>query len=257
VVASHWQSTDKGTLCTQTCQLLGPPELNTGFAWICHSSPGATLCQCQWICLHVGGRCNFLPHCFRCSEICTTHQKLFTITVCKNWAVQNPDSQCLFVCFFSSQWNCTSSRIAILVLTRSMKSEGPLDITRSVLHQKWNILHDGRVKVYWIDSNCVPGPNWQLAAEHVHIYNRVCSPATIHTQYHLFTNAMKCRYPTYMACQNVSLMGEGITHPLFVAVDEVYLGPILSCSVFANGGAEIWHPYLLSSFCKNLFSFTV
>jgi hypothetical protein len=26
-----------------------------------------------------------------------------------------------------------------------------------------------------------------------------------------------------MACQNVSLMGEGITHPLFVAVDEVYI----------------------------------
>lgn len=95
------------------------------------------------------------------------------------------------------------------------------------------------VKVYWIDSNCVPGPNWRLAAEHVHIYNRVCSPATRHTQYHLFTNAIKCRYPSYMACQNVSLMGEGIMHPLFVAVDEVYifyLGPILSCSVLPMGG---------------------
>jgi hypothetical protein len=96
-----------------------------------------------------------------------------------------------------------------------------------------------RVKVYWIDSNCVPGPNWRLAAEHVHIYNRVCSPATIHTRYHLFTNAIKCKYPSYMACQNVSLMGEGIVHPLFVAVDEVYifyLGPIVSCSVLPRGG---------------------
>jgi hypothetical protein len=35
-------------------------------------------------------------------------------------------------------------------------------------------------------------------------------------------NAIKCRYPSYMACQNVSLMGEGIMHPLFVAVDEVH-----------------------------------
>jgi hypothetical protein len=41
-----------------------------------------------------------LPHCFRCSEICTTHQKLFTITVCKNWAVQNPavNLWCGFLC---------------------------------------------------------------------------------------------------------------------------------------------------------------
>lgn len=206
VVASHWQSTDKGTLCTQTCQLLGPPELNTGFAWICHSSPGANslsmsmnLLTCRWpvqffaALFQVLRDMYYTPktvhhHCVQelsCAKSCCTFMVRFFNAGFK-WFP-------MFVCFFSSQWNCTLSRIAILVLTRSMKSEGPLDITRSVLHQKWNILHDGRVKVYWIDSNCVPGPNWRLAAEHVHVYNRVCSPTTIHTRYHLFTNAIKCR----------------------------------------------------------------
>lgn len=171
--------------------------------------------------------------------------------VSASWTTWTQHWFCLNLSFLTSQWNCTSSRIAILVLTRSMKSEGPPDKTRSVLHQKWNILHDGRVKVYWIDSNCVPGPNWRLAAEHVHIYNRVCSPATIHTRYHLFTNAIKCRYPTYMACQNVSLMGEGITHPLFCSsgwsVHFFTWGPYYLAVSFANGGGALKFGILICS----------
>jgi hypothetical protein len=73
------------------------------------------LCQCQCICLHVGGWCNF--RCiFQVLRDMYYTPKLF-ITVCKNWAVQNPpvhlwcgffmqdlnDSQCLFVCLFFFQ----------------------------------------------------------------------------------------------------------------------------------------------------------